>query len=78
MGFRPPTPASCPIVLDRKEPGRELEPLRGPDHHGSRCRPARAEGVGSCSQRLTMAPHRPWLEVMGGWISDTLVLQSLG
>lgn len=32
MGFRPPAPASCPIVLDRKEPGRELEPLLGPDH----------------------------------------------
>lgn len=32
MGSRPPTPASCPIVLDRKEPGRELEPLQGPDH----------------------------------------------
>lgn len=31
MGFRPPTPASCPIVLDRKEPGRELEPLQWPD-----------------------------------------------
>lgn len=32
MGFRPPTPASCPIVLDRKEPGRELEPLQGLDY----------------------------------------------
>lgn len=31
VGFRPPTPASCPIVLDRKEPGRELEPLQRPD-----------------------------------------------
>lgn len=32
MGSRPPTPASCPIVLNRKEPGRELEPLQRRDH----------------------------------------------
>lgn len=60
MACRSPTPASCPIVLDRKEPGRELEPLQGLDQ-------GLAVVVGEV---VPVAYHGPTdhlrLEVMGG------------
>lgn len=73
MASRPPTPASCPIVLDRKEPGRELEPLQGPDHRLYWCLLAGRGGGGGRSQRLSKAHIPPQARGNGGG-SDTLVL----
>lgn len=61
VGSGPPTPASCPIVLDRKEPGRELEPLQGQDHGRSRCLPEGVEGVGVVARGLPRSHTAPGL-----------------
>lgn len=54
MACRSPTPASCPIVLDRKERGRELEPLQGLDQGLAG---AWRWWWGRCCQWLTTVPQ---------------------
>lgn len=63
MGFRPPTPASCPIVLDRKELGREPEPLQGPDHSLSWS--LMGVGGGGWAVVYQGPTSRPRIEVLG-------------